>query len=128
MLTELVIGDNVAALEKRAFSVKPILSKAVKYLQFTILFTAVATAGILMGEKSLIQKNKLEEKRMLLEKENRSLEAEIRSLERRVTLLGSDPKTIARVAKRQLGMGEPGELVYIFTRGKGLSGGPTDTQ
>lgn len=118
----------MAALEKRAFSVKPILSKAVKYLQFTILFTAVATAGILMGEKSLIQKNKLEEKRMLLEKENRSLEAEIRSLERRVTLLGSDPKTIARVAKRQLGMGEPGELVYIFTRGKGLSGGPTDTQ
>lgn len=118
----------MAALEKKDFSVKPILSKAVKYLQFTILFTAVATAGILMGEKGLIQKNKLEEKRLLLEKENASLEKEIKSLERKVTLLGSDPKTIARVAERKLGMVEPDERVYIFERSKGLSGGVTDSE
>lgn len=119
---------SVPALEKKDFSVKPILAKAVKYLQFTILFTAVATAGILMGEKSLIQKNKLEEKRLLLDKENRSLEKAIKTLEREVTLLGSDPKTIARVAERKLGMAGPGERVYIFERSKGSSGGVTDSE
>jgi cell division protein FtsB len=118
----------VAALEKKDFSLKPILAKAVKYLKFTILFTAVATVGILMGEKSLIQKNKLDEKRLFLQRENRSIEAEIKSLERRVTLLGSDPKTIARAAQRKLGMAGPDERVYIFERSKGSSGGITESE
>jgi cell division protein FtsB len=93
---------------------KLILSRVVKYFQFALLFVAVSSAGILMGEKTLVQKHKLEEKKRLLEKENRNLGLTIRALERTVTLMRSDQKTIEKAAKRKLGMARPDETVYMF--------------
>jgi cell division protein FtsB len=95
---------------------KPILRRTVKYVKLTILVSLVATAGVLMGQKGLVQKRHLEQKQILLEKENELLTVEIQSLERKVTLLRADPKTIEKVAKRKLGMARPDERVYIFER------------
>ncbi len=93
---------------------KPILEKAVKVLQIAVISVVVAAVGILMGEQSLSQKQKLEDKKSVLQKENQNLAGEIKALERRVTLLRSDPKTIEKAAKRKLGMSRLDETVYIF--------------
>jgi cell division protein FtsB len=67
-----------------------------------------------MGEKTLTQKYKLEEKKYLLENENKTLALAIKALERKVTLVRSDQKTVEKVAKRKLGMARPDETVYMF--------------
>jgi cell division protein FtsB len=104
--------------------VKPIADRIVKYLRFTGLFAVVAAVGILMGEKGLMQKRALEEKRSYLRQSNLRLSQEIRGLERTVVMLRSDPKTIETAAKRKLGMARPNETVYLFERS---GGAPTDT-
>ena len=93
---------------------KQILARIVKYVQFALIFIAVSSVGILMGEKTLTQKQKLEEKKILLENENRALGSAIKALERKVTLMRSDQRTIEKAAKRKLGMARPDEMVYMF--------------
>lgn len=96
---------------------KPILEKAVKVLQTTVFSLVVVAAGMLMGEQSLNQKHKLEEKKIALQRDNQNLAVEIKALERRLTLLRSDPKTIEKAAKRKLGMSRGDETIYIFGKG-----------
>jgi len=105
---------SVSSVNSKAAYLKHLLGRIVKYIQVVVLFAAVACGGILMGEKGVTQKQKLEEKMCLLEKENERLTDEIKSLERKVTLLCSDAKTIETTAKRKLGMARPDETVYIF--------------
>ena len=101
-------------MEKSYLTLKPILEKAVNVLQIAVLFLGIAAAGILMGEQSLSQKQKLEEKKTSIQRDNQNLGAEITTLERRVTLLRSDPKTIEKAAKRKLGMCRGDETIYLF--------------
>jgi cell division protein FtsB len=93
---------------------KPLTTNAVKYAQLLVVFLVVAVAAILMNEKALTEKQKLEEKKTFLLKDSERLTGEIRILERRVTLLRSDLKTIEKAAKRKLGMTRPEETVYVF--------------
>ena len=93
---------------------KPIFVRAVKYLQFVTLFVVVASIGVLMGRQGLTHQDRLIERRASLQKENKRVIREINALEREVTLLRSDPETIAYVAKRKLGMARPEETVYVF--------------
>lgn len=95
---------------------KPFLDRVVTYLKFIAVFLVVSSVGILMGEQGMTQKQKLEEKMVLLQKENEHLVGEIKTLERRITLLRSDAKTIEKVAKRKLGMTRPDETVFILDR------------
>ena len=104
---------------------KPILGRAVKYVKLTVLVSIVASVGILMGEKSFIQKRELEQKKLQLQRNNELVTVEIKSLERGVTLLRADPKTIEKVAKQKLGMARPDETVYIFQRSRVASTGAT---
>ncbi len=76
-----------------------------------------------MGEQSLIQKQKLEEKKAVLQRDNQSLGVEIKTLERRVTLLRSDAKTIEKAAKRKLGMSRSDETIYLFEKSSGSGDG-----
>jgi len=101
-------------VKKFLVPVKLILCQTVKYAKIILLVSALACVGLLMGEKSLVHKKKLDEKRLLLHRENEILASEIQSLERSVTLLRSDSNTIEKVAKRKLGMARPDEMVYIF--------------
>lgn len=93
---------------------KPFFAQLVKYVRLILIFVVVASVGVLMGEKGVTQKQKLEEKLSLLQKENERLAREIKVLERNVTLLRTDPRTIEKVAKRKLGMASADESVYIF--------------
>jgi cell division protein FtsB len=93
---------------------KPLTTNAVKYGQILVVFLVVAAVAVLMNEKALTEKQKLEEKRIFLLKESERIAGEIKFLERNVTLLRSDVKTIEKVAKRKLGMARPDETIYIF--------------
>jgi len=93
---------------------KLILRQTVKYSKLAIAFSVLASIGILMGQKGLIEKHELEEKRIVLHEDNERLALEIQELERNVTLLRTDPGAIEKVAKRELGMARPDEMVYVF--------------
>jgi len=90
--------------------------RAVRYAQVTITIIVAVSVGVLISERGLTERQKLEEKKASLEKENDRLVGEIKSLEHKITLLRDDPKTIEKVAKRRLGMARPEETIYIFSR------------
>lgn len=84
------------------------------HIRLVVILLVLVFAGIVMGEKSLMQRQELERKKELIEKKNEELISEIKTVERRITLLRTDPRTIEKAAKRRLGMAMPGETVYIF--------------
>ena len=88
--------------------------RAVKYAQVTITIIVAVSVGVLISERGLTERQKLEEKKASLQKENDRIIGEIKSLEHKITLLRDDPKTIEKVAKRKLGMARPDEMIYIF--------------
>jgi cell division protein FtsB len=88
--------------------------RAVKYAQVTLTIIVAVSVGVLISERGLTERQKLEEKKVSLQKENDRIIGEIKSLEHRITLLRDDPKTIEKVAKRKLGMARPDETIYIF--------------
>ncbi len=90
--------------------------RAVRYAQVTITIVVAISVGVLISERGLTEKQKLEEKKASLEKENVRLVGEIKSLEHKITLLRDDPKTVEKVAKSRLGMARPEETIYIFSR------------
>jgi len=114
----LISGNAMSQHGKSSLSLKPILGRAVKYLKVILLVSAVASLGILMGQKGLIHKRELEQKRFQVNTENEHLAEQIKFLEREVTLLRSDPKTIEKAAKRKLGMARFDETVYIFEQSR----------
>ena len=93
---------------------KMIATMTLGHIRLIVILLVLVFAGIVMGEKSLMQKQELERKRALIEKKNEELISEIKTVERRITLLRTDPRTIEKAAKRRLGMARPGETVYIF--------------
>jgi cell division protein FtsB len=101
---------------------KPTLGSVVRYLQFVFPFLVVTLGAVLIGEQGFNQRSVLEAKKLALQKELVCLRSEVKSLERQVTLLRTDPGTIAGVAKRKLGMIRPDETVYIFDRKRPRSG------
>ncbi len=88
--------------------------RAVKYAQVTITIIVAVSVGVLISERGLTERQKLEEKKTSLQKENDRLVGEIKSLEHKITLLRDDPRTIEKVAKHRLGMARPEETIYIF--------------
>ena len=90
--------------------------QAVRYAQFVITIIVAVSVGILISEKGLTERQKLEEKRDFFERENERLVGEIKSLEHKVDLLRDNAKTIERVAERKLGMARPEDTIYVFTR------------
>lgn len=94
---------------------KPVLTKTVKIIKFVGVAAVLASVALVMGEKALSHRYRLEDKRAALEKENQRLAQDIRALERKATLLRTDAKTIEKAAKCRLGMARSNETVYMFT-------------
>lgn len=86
-----------------------------KIFQLLVLFMVLISAGLLLSEKGLNQRQMLGDKKASLQRENESLAAEIRSLERKAMLLRTDSRAIERAAKCKLGMARPDEGVYLFS-------------
>ncbi|MFH0825462.1 MAG: septum formation initiator family protein [Pseudomonadota bacterium] len=93
---------------------KILLNGILRFGPLSILLLALASGGLLVGEKGLARKEELEEKRMVLLKENAGLVEEIRGLERKITLLRTDLRAIEKAAKNKLGMARQDETVYLF--------------
>ncbi len=91
-----------------------------------VLLLAVVSAGVYLGPRGFVERRELDEKRSALRVENSRITREIRSLEREVTLLRTDMTTIARAAKRKLGMAGADETVYVFESAPSQSG-PSDS-
>ena len=89
--------------------------RAVRYAQFVITIIVAVSVGVLITERGLTEKQKLEAKRDFFERENERLIGEIKSLERKIDLLRDDSKTIEKVAERKLGMARPADTIYVFT-------------
>ena len=81
-----------------------------------ITIIVAVSVGVLITERGLTEKQKLEAKRDFFERENERLIGEIKSLERKIDLLRDDSKTIEKVAERKLGMARPEDTIYVFTR------------
>ncbi|MGO9117082.1 MAG: FtsB family cell division protein [Desulfomonilaceae bacterium] len=90
--------------------------RAVRYAQFVITIIVAVSVGVLITERGLTEKQKLEAKGDFFERENERLIGEIKSLERKIDLLRDDSKTIEKVAERKLGMARPADTIYVFTR------------
>lgn len=54
---------------------------------------------------------------------NDKLSDTVRSLQREVAGLQSDPRTVEKAARSELGMAKPGELMVIFEKKEDSSGG-----
>ena len=93
---------------------KPVLATTVKLAKFVGVAIVLVSLVLVMGEKALSQRHRLEEKGAVLDRENQRLTEEIRSLERKVKLLRTDARMIEKVAKCKLGMARPDETVYMF--------------
>jgi cell division protein FtsB len=89
--------------------------QAVRYAQFVITIIVAVSVGVLITEKGLTERQKLEEKRDFFEHENERLIGEIKTLEHKIELLRDNAKTIERVAERKLGMARPEDTIYVFT-------------
>jgi cell division protein FtsB len=63
-----------------------------------------------------------------LERQNEVLAKDIKLLEQEVTRMGSDPKTIAKAAARELGMARSDETVYLFQRRGRTKTGAADAE
>ena len=79
----------------------------------SMLLTALV-AGAFFGDRGL-RRLRLEEQRLLaLESEIEELRAENQRVAGEVSALTSDPGAIERIAREQLGLARPGELVFVL--------------
>ncbi|MDD5713145.1 MAG: septum formation initiator family protein [Smithellaceae bacterium] len=85
--------------------------KVGRYLLLFVVFMALI---ISFGNRGLVDNYKMREKLQDLEKANENISDANGELKRTIMLLRSDPATIERIARDELGMVKPGDFVYRF--------------
>ncbi|HAR98097.1 MAG TPA: hypothetical protein DCS11_04210 [Syntrophus sp. (in: bacteria)] len=85
--------------------------KVGRYLLLFVVFMALI---ISFGNRGLVDNYKMQEKLQDLEKANENISDANGELKRTIMLLRSDPATIERIARDELGMVKPGDFVYRF--------------
>ncbi|MFP4445177.1 MAG: FtsB family cell division protein [Desulfosudaceae bacterium] len=91
-----------------------------KLLQSRIVFALVGIAllwlagMILLGKNGYLDYRELKQRQNRITVENRAAAEENDHLRRRVLRLKSDPDYIEHVARKELGMVEPEELIYKY--------------
>jgi cell division protein FtsB len=75
---------------------------------------AILLAILLMGEKSLLKAGALQNERKDLLAQMDAVRIENRKLTQQIVALQKDPKAVERIAREELGMVRPEELVYRF--------------
>ncbi|MEM1418560.1 MAG: septum formation initiator family protein [Myxococcota bacterium] len=84
-------------------------------LPFGLLVLAIVAVPLrILDEEGLPRHRLLAAELEEVELRNEALAREVRALEREVEGLQSDPATIERIARDELGMVEDGELVFQF--------------
>ena len=78
-----------------------------------VLIVCVLAANAVIGERGLLESRKAERRHDNLLDSIKSLQRENQSLKNRVKRLVEDPTTIEPIARRELGLIRPGEIVFI---------------
>ena len=84
---------------------------------FGIAVAFVAVLLVTAGAKGCRDLESVRDREAILQGRIASSESEIERLERRLELLRSDPDTLERLAREQLGMVRPGEKVIVLAQG-----------
>lgn len=82
-----------------------LLSSSILLLIFTVI-----------GKHGLLHLSQINNELEITEAKNRKIESDIASLRAEVRDLRSNPAALEQVAREELGMSKPGEIVYIFPK------------
>ncbi len=84
-----------------------------RFLVLFLLFVFVLALFAVFGDKGLVDVYRLKKERDRIVAFNRSLEKENSELEKKITLLKTDKRYIERIARDELGMIAPNEIIYM---------------
>ena len=82
--------------------------------RYLLLFVVFMGLIISFGNRGLVDNYKMREKLQDLQRANQDISDANGELKRSIMLLRSDPATIERIARDELGMVKPGDFVYRF--------------
>ena len=85
-----------------------------RHLRLAILFLLVLVVASVMGNRSLLRLYQMHRDRAALEREIEQLTAANSALAEEVRSLRADPARAEAIAREELGLVKPGELVYEF--------------
>ena len=80
----------------------------------SILVVIALVVGALFGDRGLIQLAAQKERSRALAQQLQDLREENRTLAAEIGALKTDPGAIERLAREQLGLARPGELVFVI--------------
>ena len=91
------------------------VSSNVWLLPFGLLVLAIVTVPVhILDDKGLPRYRSLRAQLARVDANNDKLEREVEQLRRQVERLREDPQAIERIARDELGMVRPGELIFQF--------------
>jgi cell division protein FtsL len=85
-----------------------------RHLRLAILFLLVLVVASVLGNRSLLRLYQMHQDRTALEREIEQLTAANAALADEVRSLRTDPARAEAIAREDLGLVKPGELVYEF--------------
>ena len=85
-----------------------------RHLRLAIVFLLALVVASVMGNRSLIRMYQMHRDRATLEREIEQLTAANTSLAEEVRTFRTDPARVEAIAREELGLVKPGELVYEF--------------
>lgn len=85
-----------------------------RHLRLVIIFIIALVAVSVMGNRGLIRLYQMHRDKAVLEREIEHLSSANATLAEEVRLLKSDPARIEGIAREELGLVKPGDLVYEF--------------
>jgi cell division protein FtsB len=84
-------------------------------LPFAMLVCAIVAVPLrILAEEGLPRYRALQSEQVDLDAQNERMRREVRDLQREVEALRSDPGAIERIARDELGMVRPGEVIFQF--------------
>jgi cell division protein FtsL len=85
-----------------------------RHLRLAILFLIVLVAASVLGNRSLLRLYQMHRDRTALEREIEQLTTANTALADEVRHLRADPSRVEAIAREELGLVKPGEIVYEF--------------
>jgi len=80
----------------------------------SVIAVIALVVGALFGDRGLLQLAAQRERSQALARQLQDLREENRSLGAEIAALKTDPAAIERLAREQLGLAKPGELVFVI--------------
>lgn len=88
-----------------------------------LLCALVAAALSFLSDDGFLKLSALNRNLEQQQRTNQKLSDNVQALQREVQGLQSDPRTIEKAARSELGMAKPGEMIVIFEKKEGVEGG-----